>query len=47
LPSGCYNTAAADLRVGHLSIDVGLATLEISPTKLRRYLSLPGQQRLW
>ncbi|MGH3721787.1 MAG: hypothetical protein ACRDRI_23675 [Pseudonocardiaceae bacterium] len=42
-----YIAAAADLRVGRLSVDVGLATLEISPAKLRRYLPLLGQQRLW
>ncbi len=42
-----YIAAAADLRVGHLSVNVGLATLEISRAKLRRYLPLLGQQRLW
>ncbi len=42
-----YVAAAADLRVGHLSVNAGLATLEISHDKLLRYLSLLDQQRLW
>jgi hypothetical protein len=42
-----YIAAAADLHVGHLSVNAGLATLEISPSKLDRYLALLDQQRLW
>jgi hypothetical protein len=42
-----YIATAADLHVGQLSVNAGLATLEINPAKLVHYLALLGQQRLW
>jgi predicted ArsR family transcriptional regulator len=42
-----YVADAAGLRVGELSVDTGLATLEITPTALRTHLDRLNQTSLW